>query len=395
MLSSDLLKSIIELNNFVKKYKSKKIRLIQKDGDVYNSNFVFLYNFIVGRVLDNSPYRNIIINYLENTERHFPGSSMHLCEKLVNRFLNNKSAEFKKKSLTKESFYSFIDENCDLKYRKTIKSILEFSGPDATITCDFNNVENIVVERKDNCEFNFDIHPSLHNVLFSSKQNSKKNCTFCVADAYIERETDILPLVEHANKNRSHLVLVCRGITDIAISSIKQIMLRNNMLIYVYIEKFSHEDPFKIEDFAKSLQSTLITSDKMHSILHDGIECSSTKDNIDLSYNKISFNSQNNSLIESINESISKTNDKNLISYLNKRKKRLATKNVIVTVPKQDKNFLQTIKDIINIYNKICKFGITELEDGSFDSYASQVFTNDLSDKLYEAIKNISYTIKK
>lgn len=395
-INSKMLSTISKLNKFVQKFENNKIKLFTKEKGIYNSNFLFYYYFLLDNSFENDPYRTIISDYMQKSERYFPGSSYYLIKKLIEKTRNINNFTYSK-NFTKANIdilKTYLEENSDKYSASLVYNILTLGGPDATIICDYDNIENITVERKDNTEFDFKIENNLYNVLFGKKLKNKVNATIVVADAFIERESDIIPLIEHAKSNSSSLVVICRGITDSAVRAIKHIMLKNGILVYVFIEKFNNDDPFKLEDFSKTIGTTLITADKMHSLLKNGVECSKTIDNVTLESNKISLDFTNKVLEKEIINQIKNTKNIELKKYLLKRKKRITNKKVLVTVPSEMSFLLQTLKDLINSYKNLTKYGATKTSENKIDIIESQKLTDNLSENLYFNLKNISYVIK-
>jgi hypothetical protein len=394
--NSKMLSTVSKLNKFVNNFEKNKIKLFTKENGIYNSNFLFYYYFLLDNSFEDDPYRTIISDYMQKSERYFPGSSYYLIKKFIEKTRNVNNFNYSKNTIkpNEDILKTYLEENCDKQSAHLIQNILSLGGPDATIICDYDNVENITVERKDNTEFPFSIENSLHNVLFGKKTKNKINATIVVADAFIERESDLIPLIEHSKNNSSSLIVICRGITDVATRALKHIMLKNGILVYVFIEKFNHDDPFKLEDFSKTVGTNLITADKMHSLLKDGVECSKTVDNVTVESNKISFDFTNKVLEKEIITQIKNAKNLDLKNYLLKRKKRVTNKKVFVTVPSEMSFLLQTLKDLINSYKNLVKYGATKTSDNKLDIIESQRLTDNLSDNLYFNLKNISYVIK-
>jgi hypothetical protein len=391
-----MLSTVSKLNKFVNNFENNKIKLFTKENGIYNSNFLFYYYFLLDNSFEDDPYRTIISDYMQKSERYFPGSSYYLIKKFIEKTRNVNNFNYSKNTIkpNEDILKTYLEENCDKQSAHLIQNILSLGGPDATIICDYDNVENITVERKDNTEFAFSIENSLYNVLFGKKTKNKINATIVVADAFIERESDLIPLIEHSKNNSSSLIVICRGITEVATRALKHIMLKNGILVYVFIEKFNHDDPFKLEDFSKTVGTNLITADKMHSLLKDGVECSKTVDNVTVESNKISFDFTNKVLEKEIITQIKNAKNLDLKNYLLKRKKRVTNKKVFVTVPSEMSFLLQTLKDLINSYKNLVKYGATKTSDNKLDIIESQRLTDNLSDNLYFNLKNISYVIK-
>lgn len=394
--NSKLLSTFFELNKFIKNFETGKSRIVQSDGSVYKSNYLFYYTYLLNSDFKEDPYRTIISDYMQKCERVFPGSSYYLLKKTISRLhgLNKPIYVDNKLKPNMDLLKKYIVSNSSKEMYDLIIDILSIAGPDATIISDYDNVENITVERKDNSHFDIEICESLSNILFSQKKEKYSNIVLSIADAFIERESDLIPLIEHAKDKKSNLVVACRGISDYAIKSLKNIMVKNGMLIYVYVEKFNNNDPFKLSDLSRITETEIISSDKMHSLLKDGVNCSKELSNVILSKNNIQLNINNKEFLKEITRQISDSKDESLKSYLNKRKQRVTSKKVYVTVPKSEKFLLQTIKDIINSYNNINKFGVVKLNNDEYDCYESQKYTDKLSESLFKNINKTSVVIR-
>jgi uncharacterized protein YsxB (DUF464 family) len=395
-INSNLLSTFFNINKFIKDFENGKNRIVQNDGSVYRSNYLFFYTYLLNEKLKSDPYSTIITDYMQKCERYFPGSSYYLLKKTIGKLngSNNDTYVDHKLKTNMESLKNYIVSNSNEKMYNLFIDVLTLGGPDATIISDYDNVEKVTVQRKDNVDFNIEIAEKLHNSLFSLSSKKTTDVVVSVADAFIERESDLIPLIDHANKNKCNLLVVCRGISDYAIKAIKNIMIKNNILIYIYVEKFNNSDPFKLEDFSRVTGTEIISSDKMHSFLKHGVDCSKIIHSVTLTKDTIQLNTTCNNLIEEINNQISNTKDENLKKYLNTRKQRIASKKVYITVPPSEKLFLQNIKDIINSYNNITKFGMVKLNNNEYDCYESQKLTDKLSESLFKNITKTTVVIK-
>ena len=145
-------------NNFIQ----KKHRIVT-DKTIHNSFFLFFTFFLREKSFFDSPYRNILINYFKKAEQYYPGSSYFLSVYLVDLIFSGKIKEVKKVKTDKklETIFDYMESISNRKSFHLLKNILEFSGADATLTCESSKNTEIMVEKKCNACFEINIDNSL------------------------------------------------------------------------------------------------------------------------------------------------------------------------------------------------------------------------------------------
>ena len=247
MINTNVIKltsSLAKLNNA---YLNKKCRII--DEKVYDSNFLFYHYFYWSSDFYNNVYRSILVDFFNKAESKYPGSSYFVSDKFC-KLVNGKTLK-RSKTKTDKTFKSIMEYLSTITSKESFelfKSILEFSGADATITCEKTKNKDIEVEKLCLPVFDFKIEDSFKNIYFNNVEKTTKSFIISVVDGFIERESELYSLLEYAKKNNLPILLICRGISDYAKSNLKQIILKNNVHVYPYIEKYNHNDPFKLSD---------------------------------------------------------------------------------------------------------------------------------------------------
>jgi len=109
--------------------------------------------------------------------------------------------------------------------------------------------------------------------------------------------------------------------------------------------------------------------------------------------NKIQIFIKNESFIKEINNQIKSTNDPEILKYLHKRKNRCSPNNVYINIPYNEVKNLNNYKSMIVSYNKIAMKGFYKIND---KLYSVSEYNNciKLSNKLYDTINSIGFTIK-
>lgn len=398
--NKNIVQTILILEKFLKNFEKHKIRVIRLEKEVYHSNFMFFYFLLASKILENSSLKNILINSFKAAELNSPGASYYLAKKIILMFKNN-NAELSviNNKIIPNMFLlnDYFNKNSVNKSCEILLNALQLAGPDSTIICEENKKNETIIERTDNCEFNISIHQKLSKILFSEENKYKnKNARFVVSDTFIERESEIINLIDECVLNKESLVVICRGISDVAIDNIKKIMLHNKILIYIYTDSFINTDPFKFKDLAESLGLDIINIETQTSLLKNGIEKSKNINDIKLFSNKILFNNKNkNTIINIDNLMKEKKEDIELCKYLLERKKRLSSKKVFIKVSNRNITLLQSLKDLICNYKNICKYGfVKSIIDEEIIPYNIEVVTSNLAKNLFENINKISFVIK-
>ena len=390
-MNRNILELGMKLKKFNKEFMEGKHRIIVSN-IIYNSNFLFLYYFLGSSYFKNSPYRDILINYFKKSESLYPGSSYFTSVKLVSKiFGNNKENNFNKTESNLETIYNYLSSITDKDSLNIFKKIIEFSGPDGILNLNVSKNDKITIEKSRNPVFNIKIHPEFFNIYFNKVKKSTKNALMTVIDGYIERESEVMPFIEKMKENKVPGVLICRGISENAIKHLKNIILRNKLFLYPYIEKFNNEDPFILEDISKLIGVKHISSEFLDNIYKEITKkCKIVK--LTLSSKSITFYENNSNLIGEINNQLSNCNE-NVKEYLMKRKKRCAPNNVTIHIPNHMKSSLREITGLIKCYNVCALTGFLKKNNIVFSKYCEET-SDRLSDSLYKTIINIGYTVR-
>lgn len=392
-MNSQLIELFYKLKKFNAQFKNNKLRFVTNNS-VYESNFFYTYLLQQCELLKENPYKDILFNYLIKSENLYPGSSYYVAEKLLDIINGNNKKNNKIKTETNIlNFKKYLDNiSTSKEYSDLFLNILKFSGPDATLSCKpTNNIETTIV-KKNNTKFNISIHESFRGIYFSNQQETTKQFITAVMDVYIEKESEIMSLVNYGHEQKMPVLLICRGISDYAVSSLKNIILRNNVFIYPYIAKFNNEDPFLLKDISDALEASLFALDAGDSLYSGIVEKTSNK-KLKIKSNSIEIFNINKSLIKKINDQI-KDSDPELRKYLIKRKNRVSPNIVEINIPKDQIKFISEIKSLIRCYNNCILFGLIKDENENIYSYKEDVITEKLSTNLYKTLLNIGYTIR-
>ena len=392
-MNSKLIELFYKLKKFNNQFKNNKLRFVTNNS-VYESNFFYTYLLQQCELLKENPYKDILFNYLIKSENLYPGSSYYVTEKLLDIINGNSKKNNKIKTAANIlNFKKYLDNiSTSKEYSDLFLNILKFSGPDATLSCKpTNNIETTIV-KKNNTKFNISIHESFRGVYFSNQQETTKQFITAVMDVYIEKESEIMSLVNYGHEQKMPVLLICRGISDYAVSSLKNIILKNNVFIYPYIARFNNEDPFLLKDISDALEASLFALDAGDSLYSGIVEKTSNK-KLKIKSNSIEIFNINKSLIKKINDQI-KDSDPELRKYLIKRKNRVSPNIVEINIPKDQIKFISEIKSLIRCYNNCILFGLVKDENENIYSYKEDVITEKLSTNLYKTLLNIGYTIR-
>tara|TARA_Y100001970_G_C14259751_1_gene879009 strand:+ start:20043 stop:21236 length:1194 start_codon:yes stop_codon:yes gene_type:complete len=393
-MNSQLLELFYKLKKFNTQFKNNKLRFVTNNS-VYESNFFYTYLLQQCELLKESPYKDILFNYLIKSERIYPGSSYYVTEKLLNILNgnNNKNKKIKTENNI-ENFKKYLDNvSTSKEYADLFLSILNFSGPDATLSCKpTDNVETTII-KKNNTKFDISIHESFRGIYFSNQKETTKQFIISVMDVYIEKESEIMTLINYSYEQKMPILLICRGISDFAINALKNIILRNNIFVYPYIAKFDNEDPFLLQDISNALDVNLFALDAGDSLYSSIVEKTNNK-KLKLKSDSIEIFDINKSLVKKINEQI-KNADQDLKKYLLKRKNRISPNIVEINIPKDKTKFISEIRSLIRCYNNCILYGLLKDENEIIYSRKEDLITEKLSGNLYNTLLNIGYTIRK
>lgn len=394
-MNSNLIKLALDLKNFNKNYSNKKHRLVSLN-NVYDSKFLYFNFFLANKVFLDSPYRNLLINTFKKSERLTPGSSYDIADQLSKKILGNyKKVDKDKTERNIEVIFNYLESLTDDVSYKIFKEILEFSGPDATITCQSTKNNEILIEKNCMPSFDIKIHEEFIPVYFNNVKKTTKNAIVSVIDGFIERESELIPLIDKSKEEKLPVLMICRGISEEAVRNLKNILVRNKIIFYPYISKFNDKDPFLFEDIAKTCNTKVISAETLDSIYKDTVTYSS-ESKITLTSSKISFFNTSQEIIDDVNKHIKsakESNNSSVIEYLLKRKKRVMPNNVTVSFPMKSIRIMNEIKSLIKCYN-ISAIGGVEKNGEKIESVYNKSNINRLSESLYKNISNLGYTLK-
>ena len=381
------------LNKFNKDFRDNKIRVISYNR-VYSSRFMFLSYLALNKEFNEIPHKDIVLNFFSKAEKYYPGSSyltsVYLVEKLLGNIHKLDKQKADKNLINLERYFESMSSK---KSSRLMLDILSFSGPDAVISCNSTKNQDIKILKKKNSIFKVDLHSDFVGTYFSNQKETTKNCIISVMDAFIERESELIPLIEHSRNQKAPIVLFCRGMSHNVIHQLKQILLRNNIMLYPYIVKFSNEDPFLLKDIASTLNAEVITAETGDSIYKDSVSKSSTG-KVRLKSNEIEIFNPNKSIVKEINKQLSEKSDNDLKKYLTKRKSRVSTNFVEVLIPMNQIEVLSDIKNLIKCYNYISMFGFYMIENKLYSKREVEI-SEKLSINLHDCLNNIGYVLNK
>lgn len=392
MTNENILTLSNKLKIYLGKQRNKKFRYFYNE-KVYNTKFLFINNLLNEDFINNSPYRNLLINYMIKSENVLKGGSELLSDLTVSR-INSLPINYNKvKSSKKNLFLMFNQIVSDSFSLNLIKSIIEFTGPNGSIKCQLSKDSEIKVLKSQNPEIGINISESFSNLYFSKQKEVTKSFIAVCMDAYIERESEVSPLIDEAIKNKQNIIIFARGYSEFFKSNIKNIIMKNKVFIYPYEVKFSNDDPFLLDDISRLLDIEKYSAESGDSItkniLKKSCQCS-----LKVSAEKVVF-------LDSVSKEITREIDKKLISaeddslktYLLKRKKRLSSNTTIVRIPDSNITLLEEIKSVIKYYNSAATSGFIEYK-GQFYPKKSFLFILTLSMNLNKNLNSIGYVVK-
>lgn len=390
-MNNKLLDLFYKLKKFNESFKNEKNKIIA-GSNVYKSKFLYFYFFLMSEEFKETPYRNILINYFKKSEDLYPGSSYYTSVKLLDCILLNNHGNNK----------VTIDSNIDnlFSYMKSIsnkdsfeltRDILNFSGPDGIINCKQTKNKEILIEKTSKPTYKINIHPEFTNIYFSKVSKTTKSVRLSVFDGFIERESELIPLLEEMKKEKIPGVIICRGMSENATKHLKNILLRNKMFLYPYISKFENDDPFLLKDIATIAETSVVSGEFLDNIYKDIVGKSKIV-KVTLEKDKIVFDKKSEDLIIEINKQLKDCNH-NVKDYLNRRKKRASPNNITVHIPMRMNNLLNEIKALIKCYN-LCVLRGLVLKNGETYSKHCEEITDRLSEGLFKTLSNIGLTIK-
>lgn len=390
-MNKDLIILCKELENLSNACLNKKLRHFYNNV-VYDSKFLFFNNILNSDIINKSPYRNIVLNFLKKAERYIPGGSLIASILLVN-LIKNKVQNFSIKEKNIKTFKEMLKESISKESsRDLILSVLEFAGPDGSINCKNSKNKELCVTKDNNAKIKISIAESFESIYFKSIEESTKSCLVICMDAYLERESEIMTILEEAKKCNVPLLIFCRGMSEYFIKNIKEIIVKNGIYVYPYIVKFDNNDPFLFDDICSAFDLERVSAESGDSFYKDLVKKSKiTK--VRLKKDGIEFFNRPNKTIEEINKSLSECNEQELRDYLLKRKNRLSPNVVNVLIPSIEKQLLNDFRSIVKTYNLSAISGIVEFNKMLVPRYSfNQIKT--LSESIFKSISSISCVVR-
>ena len=392
-MNKDKLAVVNYLNRFNNKFENNRHRIVSLNR-VYNSNFMYLRYLSSDKSFHDIPYKDIVFNYLLKSEKLYPGSSYLTSVEFIDRLLgnNNKFEKVKadKNLINLEKYFNLMSTK---KAADLMIKILKFSGPDAVLSCKGTKNSEIKIVKKNNPLIKVNIHEDFRSIYFSNQSELTKNTLVSVMDAFIERESELIPLIEYAKEQKVPIALFCRGMSVNVISHLKQILLRNRVQLFPYIIKFENEDPFMLKDIAQITGTSIISAETGDSIYKDSVIKSSFS-KIRLKPNEIEIFNPNKNFINEINKQLKDKVNSEVVEYLMKRKSRISANYVEVLIPYAEIEILNEIKSLIKCYNHIAVFGLYDYKK-SLISVREKEVSELLGKRLHETIEKIGYVIRK
>lgn len=392
-MNSEEIKIITFLNKFNQRFEKNKLRFVTNN-KVFNSSFLFFFHLSRSSDLQKLHFKDILLNFFKKSEKVNPGSSYYLSKLIVKNYFKNKdSITFKdiQKNIqnTKKYFSSVTNE----KFLDMFFEIINFSGPDATLVCKKTDNDKIKISKYNSSFFNIEIDPRFRDIFFKNSREITKSFITVVLDAYIERESEIVTLIEKSVKDKLPILLICRGISDYAVKSLREIMVRNKVYILPYTSKFINDDPFMFKDLAEALNIDIVSAEFGDIVSKAVIEKSKVK-SLKVSPEKIFFANVNKILIDKINKKINETSNQSLKSYLLKRKKRVSSNVVEISIPNNMTQFLYEIKNLILCYNNILIYGLVKDDKDQIRIKKEVEYNNILSKNFLNTFKNIGLVVR-
>ena len=391
-MNKDLIVLSKELDKLVKKNKNNKFRYYFNN-TVYNSKFLLFNNMLLSEVINESPYKNIVFNYLKKAESFMPGGSELASELLVSRINNLQIKKNVKIENTYDNFLKILDSYVfDKQNKEIIKNCIEFAGADGSIYCKPSKNSTLEVTKSCNPKINVNIEESFNSVYFSNLKETTKSFISIAMDAYLERESEIMTLLEHAKINKLPIVLFCRGMSDYFIKNIKEIILKNNVYVYPYIIKLNNDDPFLLEDICSALNLEKVSAESGDSFYKDLVKKSKIV-KLKLSSNSIEFYNRPNEAIAIINKKLSTVSDDSLKKYLVKRKNRLSPNIIKVSIPESEIRLIQEMKSMIKIYNNSAVYGMITYNNNIYPKSCFDIIDS-MSKSFYKSLSQIECVVK-
>jgi len=395
-MNKKLLKDILDIKKFIENFNNDKVKLIDKNGNLYNNKTNFFYKLMLSNVFKESPYRSFFINTLHKCESLFPNSSLYTLEKIVDHVNNlNCKYDIKNRKAKREDLNNILSHFIEAKTIELFNEILEFSGSDSSILIDSTDNLKSIIKKENISEFNIKCHDDLSHVLFSNNTKSKRDVLFLAYDGFLERDTDLYHLFVEAQQMNKLIVLMCRGINSYFISSIKKMIYQFKCPLVIYECPFNNSDPFLFDDICRSLQVNPVKIEDSSVIINQVKDKFRLVQNIVLELDKISYEVSEDvkrEVVSELNENL-KNSKEDYKDYILQRKKRFLNKKVNILISKDKKRLIEDLKFCFFVYNSICKYGIIETKNEIFPKQLFDI-SERFSNKFIEQVKNISYIQK-
>lgn len=393
-MSTSLLKLAYKLNNFNNNFINRKFKIIDSS-KVKSNSFDFLQIFLLSKDFEDSKYRQFLINYFLNAEKTYPGLSFLISVLLVKKIFKKEiNSEIEDQEKNIENLKKYFSKRAKKKIVDNFLNILRFSGPNATLSCKLTDSNEFTVKKRNNPTFkNIIIKNELLNIYFSNIKEATKNVQMSILDGFVERESEIMPIIEKAKENKVSALIICRGISDSALKFIKQIILRNNIHVYIYEAKFDNNDPFLIDDISDLTGISKISSDTCDSIYKE-ISNKTKIIKVKIKPSSIEFFNSNKDLIDKINNSISSNKENfDLLQYLHLRKKRISPNNIDINIPKTMYNEFKVYKKLIICYNFCVVKGFCNIDNKIFSKFeVEKAFS--FARSLFNSLAKIGLVVK-
>jgi len=393
-----LLKEIIKIQKFIKDFNLGKFKIVDSNGNIYSKKNNFLYKYLLNqsRLINQTPYHSLFIDWLIESERIFPNSSELLLQKLCNLFLKNRSDvknDFIKRRANKEDLYKTLSKFVDKEAIDLFSTIIPIIGPDVLINLDLTANNKIQIKKETFTKFEkIMCHEELSNILFSMDNlKSQRDIIFVAIDGFLERDTDLQHAYIESQQNQNKvIVVVCRGTNIPCVQNIKRNILYTKCPVLVYECPFTNEDPSKFDDLCRCLGVESVKIEDGNPTIIQVKNKLKLLQNIILTSSSIEFYYDKEDLIKEIDQLLIEKEE--FREYLKFRKKRIKSKKVDILIPKNKKSVLNDVKTILFVYNSISKYGIIESNNEIFPAQLLDV-TEKFANEFYNKLMQISTII--
>ena len=393
-MNKDLIKLHKELSVLISMCKDKKLRHYYNK-NIYQSRFLFFNNILASSIIDNSPYKNIVLNFLKKSEHCMPGGSLISAEMFCKKINSNENYKIERKAVksSKDALHRIIDDFIfDKQNKKVILDCLDFAGPNGSIYCKPSKNDIVAVTKSCSPRIYVSLDESFTGVYFRNVDETSKTFIAIAMDAYLERESEIMTLLEYAKKDNLPIVIFCRGMSDNFKRNIKEIILKNNIYVYPYVVKFDNEDPFILDDICSALNVQKVSAEAGDVFYKDLVKKSNSV-TLKVSKDYIEFYEKPIEAVHEISKKISEGVDPSLHQYLIKRKNRLSPNITKISIPEKEIKLIQDIKSSVRLYNQIATGGIVSYESCYYPKKSFD-YIDKMTDSIVKNINNIGCVVK-